>query len=450
MEPPPILDPDQQHAVDLVLHGSNVFITGKAGSGKSLVIGRLREALPETAICLSSTGMAARHIGGATIHSFFHFPPTFLPHGYVAELRFDQQEVLNLARTFIIDEVSMVRSDVLAAIDATLRHYARPGLREVPFGGKQIVAVGDFFQLAPVVVGMKLRLDLDFEHGGYLAFESPSWQQAGFHNVELRQSHRQAADQPFLEALDCLREGRKVRDDDLRECMAWINARVRTCDVPPDKATVLCTTRRDAAAINRLRALELRGPVQRCVAKCWGEFEPNDYPTDRLLELKEGGRVMLLANGTGVFGTPYVNGDTGYVLDYDTAKERAEVQLDDGRRVTVGRFTWVNERYRVVRNPGSRRPRLERETIGGFSQLPMRQAEAITIHKSQGLTLERAHVHFGRGMFAFGQLYTALSRCRSLADLSLSRNLVVWDAVVGEEVAEFHRRLELGRDSAVA
>lgn len=447
LKPPLVLDPDQRHVVDLVRQGHNVLATGKAGSGKSLVIAKLRNVLSETAVFLAPTGMAARNIGGVTVHSFFHFPPTFLPPGYVAELTLDLLEAVEFAQTIIIDEVSMLRSDTLAAIDTTLRYYAPAGLAGIPFGGKQIVLVGDFLQLEPVV-NSRERLNIVFDHGGCLAFESPVWQEADFRGVFLRQSHRQAADQPFLEALDCLRSSGSPMGPTLAECLGWLNSNIRICETMRPNTTALCATRRDAAAINGFRELELQGPTHACEASRWGTFEQGEWPTEYHLVFRSGSRIMLLANGSDTFGTPFVNGDTGWVRDYDPDKERATIQLDDGREVVVGRFMWPHEKYTVTSHPVSKRPYLKREVIGGFSQLPFRSAWAITVHKSQGLTLESAHLHLGRGMFANGQLYTALSRCRLRGDLSLGRALRLSDVLVDPKVRRFYE--ELARNQGLA
>lgn len=437
------LDSDQQLAIQLVHAGRNVFVSGKAGSGKSTLLNAIRSTLAGEVVYLAPTGMAARNVNGSTIHAFFAFPPAdILPFGYIPDLDLAKEEVLACTDTIVVDEASMVRSDVFAAIDATLRHYAPPNLADSPFGGKQIVMVGDFFQLPPVVRHASVGRELERSLGGRFAFGPPAWQLAAFQPVVLRQAHRQAADLAFLNALDCIRCGEEgVADMSLADCVRWLNENVSVRDLPPDGVTALCTTRKMAATINGLSDAMLPGPVHAYEARIWGTFGEDEYPTERWLQFRIGSRVMLVANQPDADGGGFVNGDTGHVVGYDPVGERATIQLDDGRQIHVGKYQWVHEEYTVTHHPGTRRPHLERQVLGSFQQLPFRLAFAMTIHKSQGLTLDRAHIDLGRGTFAEGQLYTALSRCRSLAGLTLSRPLHLRDVLVDPAVVEFYSSL---------
>jgi hypothetical protein len=389
--------------------------------------------------------MAARNVNGSTIHSFFGLPPAdILPLGYVSELDLAKEEVLGCVQTIVIDEASMVRSDVFAAIDNTLRHYAPPNLSDTPFGGKQIVMVGDFFQLPPVVRHASVERELRRDLGGRFAFGPPAWQLAAFQPVVLGNVHRQASDLPFLNTLDCIRCGEGgAADMSLVDCVRWLNDSVPIQDFPPQGVTALCTTRRMAAAINGTSDMMLPGPMHTCEASIWGTFEDDEYPTECWLQFRIGSRVMLVANQPDAGCGGFVNGDTGHVVAYDPAEERATIRLDDGREITVGRHHWFHQEYTVTRHPGTGRPHLEVQTLGSFSQLPIRLAWAMTIHKSQGLTLDRAHIDLGRGTFADGQLYTALSRCRSLSGLTFSRPLQLRDVLVDPAVVAFYDGLQI-------
>ena len=438
------LDHDQQLALQLIHAGHNVFATGRAGVGKSVIINALRDTLPGEVVYLAPTGMAARNVQGMTIHRFFNFPPAdILPFGYVPELSLEKEEVLACTDTIVIDEASMVRSDIFAAIDNTLRYYAPPHLANSPFGGKQVVMVGDFFQLPPVVRHASVARELQRDLGGRFAFGPTAWQLAAFQPVILRHVHRQAADQPFLAALDCIRRGQEgIGGQSLADCVRWLNDNVRISDLPPNGVTALCMTRRMAATINGLSDAMLPGPAHTCQAQIWGTFEEDEYPTERWLQFRIGSRVMLVANQPDAGGGGFVNGDAGHLMAYDPDSERATIQLDDGRQINVGRYQWSHEEYTVTRHPGTDRPHLERQILGGFSQLPIRLAFAMTTHRAQGLTLERAHVDLDRGTFAEGQLYTALSRCKSLAGLTLSRPLQLRDVLVDPTVVAFYDHLE--------
>jgi hypothetical protein len=213
---------------------------------------------------------------------------------------------------------------------------------------------------------------------------------------------------------------------------------VPIASLPPQGVTALCTTNRMAAAINGTSDMMLPGPTHTCEASIWGTFEDDEYPMECWLQFRIGSRVMLVANRPDEGNGGFVNGDTGHVVAY----ELATIRLDDGREITVGRHQWVHQEYTVTRHPGTGRPHLEVQILGSFSQLPIRLAWAITIHKSQGLTLDGAHIDLGRGTFAGGQLYTALSRCRSLSGLTFSRPLQLRDVLVDPVVVAFYEGLQ--------
>ncbi|MDX9980909.1 MAG: AAA family ATPase, partial [Lentisphaeria bacterium] len=419
----------------LMLSGRNVFLTGKAGTGKSTVLHRFREQAGRNVVFLAPTGLAALNIGGMTIHRFLGLPPVdFFPAGYVPSPGEEQRRLIGTAECVVVDEISMVRSDLFQVLCDTLASLPLPGHEGRPLGGRQLVVSGDFFQLSPVVPDDGTEDRLLGDHFGAYAFHSLAWTRTLFHTAWLDQPHRQGADQAFVTALDVLRRGRG--SDELADCLGWINRHATVC-APPREATVLCAYRRDAAAINRVRDAELDSPLFRHDAQVTGDFPSGDWPADFALEFRIGSRVMLLANCEGWNGPVYANGDTGTVVGWDARQSAARVVLDSGAEVAVEPHPWLNNEYTVTTDEHGR-PAIETTTVGTFTQLPLRLAYAITIHKAQGMGLERAHLNLGRGAFACGQTYTALSRVRSLAGLSLDRQLLPCDIIAAPAVLDFH------------
>jgi hypothetical protein len=441
------LDADQQHALELILSGGNVFLTGKAGTGKSTVLRLFRELAPKGTVFLAPTGLAALNIGGSTIHRFFGFHAGILPPNYQPAMEPEQQELISMAQTIVIDEISMVRSDLFAAMDSILRSIAPPDCQNRAFGGRQIIAVGDFFQLPPVVTTGEEENQLLRDFGGIHAFQTRSWELAYFETAALRHPHRHALDAEYLEVLDALRRGVLDQSGRTQEaCVAWLNSHATISD-PPHDVTAICTTRGSAAAINCVQDARIPSPVVVATAMVQGRFDEDTYPTETRLEYRIGSRVMLLKNVLAGCGFEYVNGDIGAVVNLRLDGSAVEIVLDSGKPVTVTAQTWLNCEYAVGLDPATGRHCVDQKVVGTFTQLPMKLAYAITIHKSQGITLDRAHVHLGRGAFAFGQLYTALSRCRSLAGLSIDRWVYLQDVMVDPLVAAFHEWLtyrELG------
>lgn len=441
---PQQLDPDQFRALELFEAGENLFITGGAGTGKSTLIKLIKENVWDDTMFLAPTGTAALNIEGSTIHSGLGLPPQFFGPDFSAGLLQHQHEKLRKVKTVVIDEISMVRADLFAAIDSVLRQCAGfPGSHE-PFGGKQIVVVGDFFQLPPVITSaQEYQFLYHFHHGTY-AFQTPAWQDADFKNIILKTVHRQSGDQAYLQMLNAIRHGNQSCDGaELETAIKSFNQRV-AIGRPTRENTILCTKNERVDQINEIRDAELGSLPVTFIGKIRGYFPPRDYPTHLSLDLRIGSRVMTIGNERRLSGDfDFVNGNTGYVADYklDTDRPAVDVLLDSGKEVRAGVQKWENRSYELIQNPHTGEEDVEEKIKGTFEQVMVRPAYAITIHKSQGKTLNRAHVELGRGTFASGQLYTALSRCRELKNLTIDRPLRIDDIIVDTAIAEFYADL---------
>lgn len=568
-----VLDPDQQKALDLMKSGANVFLTGKAGTGKSAVLGEFRDWCREnhtSCVFLAPTGVAALNIGGATIHSFLQLAPSLQTPDTIKDFRSgraNKARVVGSTRAIVIDEISMVRSDLFAAIDYRLRQLAYGSNRGKPFGGKQIIVVGDFFQLPPVVstadvlallqlsteeqkqeffhrwmqslqdlsdndlalflppvLGIteptqvqveairanqdlflrKLRefiyssdvqdrVDAFFEDlrhkapdvnygffvaaeyllevkfGGVFSFQARQWTQdadnlwykAGFQAVMLGISHRQEADKTFGAACDAVREGNLAgpfAKGQETGALDWLEQRVRA--VIPNSSMRLCPTNAQVQDINeeeyRIHADDSRvfratmtGKVlekyERNVAE--GKVSDSSFPTDIELKLWPGARVMLLKNerdGNG--GYLYVNGSLGTVTGFTDHEGTVKIgicldpdKVGGMRIVEVEIHRWPSYEYRLE-HVGALEQVVAVEN-GSFQQYPLKLAYAVTIHKSQGLSLDAASIELGRGCFAPGQLYTALTRVRTFSGLSLDRRIEERDNKRDAAVVAFYQGL---------
>ena len=414
--------------------GVNVFLTGKAGTGKTTFLRRLKERSPKRMVVVAPTGVAAINAGGVTIHSFFQFPlAPYIPGGSFntkdEKYRFSKEKK-NIIRTLdllVIDEISMVRADLLDQIDAVLRLHKD---RHRPFGGVQLLMIGDLSQLAPVVKDSEWALLREYYHTPYF-FGSHALQQTQHVTIELTHVYRQT-DQFFINILNEVRENRLTA-----ESLARLNGRVvesgkmmaegsrpednchlSSLNFPLDSDGTIRLTTHNATAnrYNEERMDALKGVRFSYKAEVTGTFPESSYPAEEKLVLKKGCQVMFLKNDSQ--GSRYYNGKLGVISAIDAEHIRVR-GIDDGEEIEVEPDVWTNARYVIDKETKEIREEIE----GEFRQYPLRLAWAITVHKSQGLTFDRAVLDVNAA-FAAGQVYVALSRCRSLEGLVLTAPLL--------------------------
>ena len=394
--------------------GVNVFLTGKAGTGKTTFLRRLRERSPKRMVVVAPTGVAAINAGGVTIHSFFQFPlAPYIPGGAFRakdeKYRFSKEKK-NIIRTLdllVIDEISMVRADLLDQIDAVLRLHRD---RHRPFGGVQLLMIGDLSQLAPVVKESEWALLREYYRTPYF-FGSLALQQTQHVTIELSHVYRQT-DRTFINILNEVRENRLTPAS-----LARLNERVVLNESEESVDGVIRLTTHNATAnrYNEERMDALKGIRFSFKAKVIGNFPESSYPAEETLVLKEGCQVMFLKNDSQ--DSRYYNGKLGVVTSVDASKICVR-GIEDDNVVEVEPEVWTNARYVIDKETKEIREEIE----GEFRQYPLRLAWAITIHKSQGLTFDRAVLDVNAA-FAAGQVYVALSRCRSLEGLVLTAPL---------------------------
>ena len=444
----PALSEEQQELFRLIEDtGEHVFITGRAGTGKSTLLQHFAwNTKKQIAIC-APTGVAALNVEGQTIHSLFR-----LPIGLIGDADIDQNDatrrILNAIETLVIDEISMVNADLMDAIDRSLRQ-AR-GRRGEPFGGVQVVMFGDPYQLAPVPPrGDEARYVAD-HYRSFWFFDAKVWSggsgisdqeglfqvdtRAELHVRELVQIHRQS-DDGFKSMLNAVRYGRVTAE--IAGVLNTQGARTPPEPEPGEVPMITLATRNDIVnSINSRHLAALPGKEQTARAEVSGDFGRGEasLPAESELKLKVGAQVMFLRNDTAMSGEPprWVNGTIGTVVRILGSAVRVDI---DGEEVDVEPAVW--ERFRYAYDQNSKK--LTRDVVAEFTQFPLRLAWAVTIHKSQGKTYERAIIDLGSGAFAPGQTYVALSRLTSLEGLYLSRDLRPRDIRVDEDVRRFMR-----------
>jgi ATP-dependent exoDNAse (exonuclease V) alpha subunit len=384
----------------------HVFITGKAGTGKSTFLQLFREDTRKQIVVLAPTGVAAVNIKGETIHSFFKFKPDVTVEKARDIARKSTTAVYKGVDLIVIDEISMVRADLLDCIDEFLK-VARKSF--LPFGGVQMVFIGDLFQLPPVV-SRQDRETLGKLYGSPFFFSASVMREFPIEIVELQKVYRQSQ-LDFVELLNRVRENSVTWDD-----IKLLNTRyVKDLQFPEEDFFVYLTSTNDLAAeINNERMKSLRETEIIFKGRMQKEFERSALPADEVLVLKLGAQVMMVNNDQ---QGRWINGTIGKVtkIEQDKDGDYVEVTFQDGRVVEIGPHTW--DMYQFTFN--EQKGRLESEIVGSYSQYPLKLAWAITIHKSQGKTFEKVVIDFGRGAFAPGQVYVALSRCASFEGITL-------------------------------
>lgn len=423
-----VLTEEFRQALALLAGGRHVFLTGKAGTGKSTLIRRFMAETDRNVVVVAPTGIAALNVDGYTIHRMFGFRSTLtlddIRGGEYRPGRFTK--TLASLQTLVVDEASMVRADVFDMVAAALERFGpEPG---TPFGGVQIVLVGDLYQLPPVVREDEAAYFTTTYETPYF-FSARSFRRDDFPTVSLTTVFRQLGDDRMTAILNEIREGVL-----LGHAQEQLNARADRDFVPPEDEIwlTLAPTNRLVTARNRQQLERLPGDEMVHHAKASGDLAMFEAPVEETLRFKVGAQVMMLNNDQ---GSRWVNGTVGRVagVGYDRYGAVVEIEFPDGTSADVSPYTW--EVTRPVMSGSS----LSREVVGSFTQLPFKLAWAITIHKSQGQTLDRVIVDLTGGMFSTGQLYVALSRCTSLAGLVLRRPVLPKDLKTDRRIARYLR-----------
>lgn len=424
------LNADFQYALDAIeKDGANLFITGRAGTGKSTLLQLFRGTTRKKTVVLAPTGVAALNVRGQTIHSFFGFPPRMFPRNEIKKRR-DQRLYKNL-EVLVIDEISMVRADLIDHMDYFLR-INREDHR--PFGGVQVVFFGDLFQLPPVIASEVERAYFCQQYATPYFFSSEVLR-GGFpiDLIELSKVYRQE-NRHFLRLLDAVR----LNQVDY-EVLEALNIRYIPDFEPGEFYITLSSRNARADAINAKELAQIPLPEHRFIATVSGEFNPALYPADPALRLKIDAQVMFLKNDP---DRQFVNGTIGKVVKLEDGAVTVMVEeRNEARRyVEVKPMDWEVLRYRVDPNAPDA---ISTEVIGAFTQIPLRLAWAVTIHKAQGKTFDKVIIDMDRGAFEHGQTYVALSRCRTLEGIVLRQPLRPHDIRTDERVVEFYRMMNM-------
>lgn len=423
--------------------GISIFLTGKAGTGKTTFLKALKEHSSKRIIVVAPTGVAAINAGGVTIHSFFQLPLSPYVPGTTFKDRYDfgkeKRRIIRTLDMLVIDEISMVRSDLLDAIDNVLRRYRDPTL---PFGGVQLLMIGDLHQLTPVVTPRDEELLRPYYDTPYF-FGSHALQQTSYVTIQLTHVYRQQ-DQVFIDILNHVRDGVPTAED-----LARLNARCKPMFIPkPEEGYIRLTTHnRMADSYNDNELHKLPGKRYVFKAEIEKEFPESSYPADVNLELKQGAQVMFIKNDPSPSHL-YYNGRIGHVVGFEEGKIVVKCPGDD-YTISVEPAEWENTRYAINEETKV----IEPQVLGVFRQYPLRLAWAITIHKSQGLTFEHAIID-ASASFASGQVYVALSRCKSLEGLVLASQIqprnIIGDARVNDYIARQQTEAEMSIEALPA
>jgi ATP-dependent exoDNAse (exonuclease V) alpha subunit len=399
-----------------------VFITGKAGTGKSTLLEYFKENTEKKIVVLAPTGVAALNVGGSTLHSFFRLPPRPLHHKEIKVVSPKRRKLYQSVDTIIIDEVSMVRADLMDVIDRFMRLNGKT--RKKPFGGAQMIFIGDLFQLPPVVSGDEEAKLFSTTYSSPFFFSAKVFDEIALEYVELTKVFRHK-EQEFIQLLNSIRNNQAAYSEIQR-----INQRYQPqfeLDIK-DYYVTLTTTNNIASQINTAQLEKLSKPLRQFEGETKGKFDKGAFPTDLVLSLKEGAQVMFVKNDN---EGRWVNGTLGQIKKIK--RDEIQVETQDKRTYTVKPVKWEIPSYKF----DEKTQMVTTEVIGSFTQYPLKLAWAITIHKSQGKQFDKVIIDLGWGAFAHGQLYVALSRCKTLEGLILKSQVRPKDVIVDSRVNAF-------------
>jgi ATP-dependent exoDNAse (exonuclease V) alpha subunit len=426
------ITPDYKEVIKAInAHDPFIFVSGKAGTGKTTLIGHLREMVAGNVVVVAPTGVAALQVKGATIHSFFRLPPRIIfPEEDIKTVK--DRRMYEGIRLLIIDEISMVRADIVDAIDLFLR--ANGPQQGKPFGGVQVMFVGDLFQLPPVIntSEMELLRDRGYEQAHFFNAMALSGKEMTM--IELQKIFRQK-DKQFTDILNHIRV-----NEDIDEAIETLNRECYEKDASNSSyAITLTTTNARADAINEEELDAIASKPNMFVGLLDGKFnvDERNLPSPMNLTLKVGAHVMFTANDKAM-PKRWVNGTIGIVREFTGESVRVEIKVEtDSNIVDVHSHKWESYKYELDSTTGKISPIV----IGSYQQIPLMLAWAVTIHKSQGKTMDQVNIDFSTGAFASGQVYVALSRCRTLSGIRLKRPIKANDVRCEPAIKKFYEAL---------
>ena len=402
----------------------HLFITGEAGAGKSTLLQHIQSENPNF-VFLATTGIAAIHIKGQTIHRFFNFPVHVTTDKIIQkEIVPKQKRIYQKLTTLIIDEVSMLRADLLDCIDVFLKKYRKEPLKA--FGGVNLIFVGDLYQLPPVVTEEEKEIFVNYYTSPYF-FSAKVFNNIKLNTIELQKNYRQK-DNHFIQLLNAIRRN-QFTENDLKQ----LNSRYQKPDLNDDFLLHLTTTNQKAQDINLSQLDKIDNPLITATAEIIGEFKEKDYPTDEHFKFKLNSQIMLLTNEA---SGKWFNGSMGKIIEFkqdEQLQHYLKIQLENQTIISVYPYTWEVYKFALQKK------KIVSEPVGSFTQFPVKLAWAITIHKSQGKTFDQIVIDTDNKVFAHGQIYVGLSRCRELSGIYLQQLIQARDVKVDPAIQYFFK-----------